>query len=121
MLYAQSTPPDPTRRDGLVESRRVGQCELGICILTLVLLGCAGSRPVIGWRLPHSNSTEITEGCGFGHWDIWQLLYFRCVQTMTADTLIAYITRDDRSNTSSASSRHGAKRRGGLLRPMCRR
>ena len=34
---------------------------------------------------------------------------FRCVQAIAADTVIAYITHDDRPNISSASSRHGAK------------
>ena len=38
-----------------------------IDILAVVLLGCVASRPVIGWRLPHNNSTQITDGCGFGH------------------------------------------------------
>ena len=38
-----------------------------IDILAVVLLGCVASRPVIGWRLPHNNSTQITHGCGFGH------------------------------------------------------
>ena len=61
-----------------------------INILTVVLQGCVASRPVIGWRLPHSNSTQITDGCGAGH--IRQLLCFRCVHAITADTVIAYIT-----------------------------
>ena len=67
------------------------------------------SGPVIGWRLPRSNSMQITDGCGVG-----QLLCFRRMQAITAGTVIAYITHDDRSNISSASSRHAAKRRGGL-------
>jgi len=36
------------------------------------------------------------------------------MQAITADIVIAYITHDDRPNISSASSRHGTKRRGGL-------
>jgi len=36
------------------------------------------------------------------------------MQAITADTVIAYIIHDDRPNRSSSSSRHGAKRRGGL-------
>jgi len=32
-----------------------------IYILTVVLLGCVASRSVIGWRLPPSNSTQITD------------------------------------------------------------
>jgi len=62
-----------------------------IYILTVVLLGCVVSRPVIGWRLPHSSCTRITDGCGVGHRDIWQLLCFTCIQAITADTVIAYI------------------------------
>ena len=44
-----------------------------------MLLRCVASRPVTGWRLPPSNSTQITDGCGVGHGhrDIWQLLCFR--------------------------------------------
>ena len=45
-------------------------------ILTVVLLGCVASPSVIGWRLCPSNSTQITHGCGVGHWDIRQLLCF---------------------------------------------
>jgi len=41
-------------------------------------------------------------------------LCFTWMQAITADTLIAYITHDDRPNESSASSRHGTQRRGGL-------
>jgi len=48
---------------------------------------CVTSRSVIGWRLP----TQTTDGCGVG-----QLLCFRCTQAITADTVIAYITHDDR-------------------------
>ena len=69
------------------------------------MLGCVASRPVIGWLLPHSNSTQITDGCGVGHRDIWQLLYI-------------HYTHDDRLNLSSASSRHGAKRRGSSWRDI---
>ena len=36
------------------------------------------------------------------------------MQAITVDAVIVYITHDDRPNISSASSRHGAKRRGGL-------
>jgi len=46
---------------------------------------------------PPSDSTQITDGCGVG-----QLLCFRCMQTITADTLIAYFTHDDRPSISSA-------------------
>ena len=54
------------------------------------------SRPVIGWQLLPNyliNSTQITDGFGVGHGhrDIWQLLCFRCMQTITTDTVIAYI------------------------------
>ena len=67
---------------------------------------------------PYSNSTETTDGrgVGHGHRDILQLLCFRCMQAITADTVFAYITHDYRPNISSSSSRHGAKRRGGLWR-----
>jgi len=34
------------------------------------------------------------------------------MQAITADTVIAYITHDDRPNIASASNRHGAKQRG---------
>ena len=47
--------------------------------------------------------------------DIGQLLCFRCTQAITADTVIAFTADDDRPNISSPSSRHGAKRRGGLF------
>jgi len=57
-----------------------------------------------------SNSTQTTHACG-----VDQLLCFRCMQAITADTVIVYITHDDRPNISSASCRHGAKRRGGLF------
>ena len=46
--------------------------------------------------LTPNNSTQITDGCGVGH--IRQLLCFRDIQAMTADTVIAYITYDDRPN-----------------------
>jgi len=36
------------------------------------------------------------------------------MHAITADTVIAYITHDDRPSKPSASSRHGANRRGGL-------
>jgi len=64
-----------------------------------VLLDCVASRPFIGWRLYPSNSTQITDGCGVG-----QLFCFRCMQAKTADTVIAYITHDNRPSTSSAST-----------------
>jgi len=38
-----------------------------ICLSTVVLLGRVASRPVIGRRLPPSNSTQITDGCRVGH------------------------------------------------------
>ena len=81
-------------------------------ILSAVLLGCVASRPVIGWRLCPSNSAQTTDRRGVGH--IWQLLCFTCMQAITVDNVISYITDDDRPNISSASSRRGAKRRGGL-------
>jgi len=48
---------------------------------------CVASRLVIGWRLPPSNSTQITDGCGvgYGHRGIWQLLCFRCMRAITHD------------------------------------
>jgi len=60
----------------------------------------------------HSNSAQMTDGCGVGNRDTWQLLCFRCMQAITADTVIAHITHDDRPNISLASRRHGATRRG---------
>ena len=81
-----------------------------IYLLTVLLLWCVASRPVIGWRLSGSISTQITDGCG-----VSQLLCFSCTQAITAaDTVIAHVTHDDRSNILSASSRHGTKQRGGL-------
>jgi len=56
-----------------------------------------------------SNSTQITGGGG-----VDQLLCFRCMQAIAVDTVIAYITHDDRPNVSSASSK--AKRPGLYLR-----
>ena len=38
----------------------------------------------------YSNSTQITDGCAIG-----QLLCFRCMQAVTADTVIAYITHEE--------------------------
>ena len=61
-----------------------------IYVITVVLPRCVASRPIIGWRLPHSNSTQITDGCAIG-----QLLCFRCMQAVTADTVIAYITHEE--------------------------
>jgi len=37
-----------------------------------------------------------------------------CMHVTTVDTVITNITHNDRRSVSSASSRHGAKRRGGL-------
>jgi len=54
-------------------------------------------------------ATPHSDQCGVG-----QLLCFTCMQAITADTVIAYITHDDRPNISSASSQHGAKRRSGM-------
>ena len=80
-----------------------------IYLLTVLLLWFVASRPVIGWRLSRSISTQITDGCG-----VSQLLCFSCTQAITAgDTVIAHVTHD-LSNILSASSRHGAKQRGGL-------
>jgi len=53
-----------------------------IYLLTVVLLGCVASRPVTGWRLPPSNSTQITDGCGVG-----QLLCFGRL-TLSSPTLL---------------------------------
>jgi len=78
--------------------------HLNRCVAKVV-----ASRPVIGWRLhAPSNSTQIADGCGVG-----QLLCFRRMQAITANTVIAYITHNDRPNIPSASSRHRAKRRCG--------
>ena len=85
-----------------------------INILTVVLRWRVASKPVIGWRMPPSNSTQITDGCGVGYRDIWQLLCFVCMQTVTADTVIAYITHDYLPKMSSASSRNWVKLRGSL-------
>jgi len=49
-----------------------------------------GPSLVDGYRLPPSNSTQVTYGCGVG-----QLLCFRCTQAIIADTVIAYITHDN--------------------------
>jgi len=50
-----------------------------------------------------------------GTYDSCYVSEFRCMQAITADTVNAYnITHDDQPNMSSASSLHGAKRRGGL-------
>jgi len=50
-----------------------------------------------------------------GTYDSCCVSEFRCMQAITADTVNAYnITHDDQPNMSSASSLHGAKRRGGL-------
>ena len=51
-----------------------------------------------------SKSIRITDGCGIG-----QLLCFRGMHVITADTVITYITHNDHPNISSASSLHGAK------------
>jgi len=63
-----------------------------------VAIGCVASQVgpslVDGCPPPH-NSIQITDGCGVG-----QLLCFRCMQAITADTVIAYITHDDRPNIS---------------------
>ena len=63
--------------------------HLNRCVAKVV-----ASRPVIGWRLhAPSNSTQIADGCAIG-----QLLCFRRMQAITANTVIAYITHDDRPN-----------------------
>jgi len=54
-----------------------------------------------------SNSTQITDGCDVEH--TGQLLCFGCMQAITADTVIAYITHDDHHNIPLASSLRGAK------------
>ena len=58
-----------------VVGRVLDQQGLGYPSLNVVLLGCVAGRPVNGWRLPPSNSTQKTNGCGVG-----QLLCFRCIQ-----------------------------------------
>ena len=100
-LYLYLTPLRPPS----FSSRRV-------YIVTVVLL----VGPSLADGCPYSKYTHITDGCGVGHshLETWQMLCFRCLQTTTADTFIAYITHDDRTNISSASSRLGAKRRGRL-------
>jgi len=85
-----------------------------INILTVVLRWRVASKPVIGWQMPPSNSTQITDGRGVGYRGIWQLLCFVCMQTVTADTVIAYITHDYLPKMSSASSRNWVKLRGSL-------
>ena len=56
------------------------EASVNCCIYlsTIVLQGCVASQSVTGWRLPHSNSTQITDGCRIG-----QLLCFRCRQKIT--------------------------------------
>jgi len=71
-----------------------GNRSLKLCVARVC---CKSARP--------SNSTQTIDGCG-----VSQLLCFRCMQVITAHTIIAYITHDDRPNISSASSRHEAKR-----------
>jgi len=68
---------------------------MSILILTVVLLllGCVVSRPVIGWRLPPSNSTQITDGCSVGHDGVGH----------------------DSCCVSDATSRHATSRRAGLI------
>ena len=56
------------------------------CILTLVLQGVLQVGPSLVDGCP-SNSTQMTDG---------QLLCFACTQATTVDTVIAYITHDDR-------------------------
>jgi len=55
--------------------------KLNLSLLTVVLLGCAASRPVIGWRLCPSNCTHITDG-----YCVSQLLCLRCL-TLLSPTL----------------------------------
>jgi len=42
---------------------------------------------------PTATHTD-NRGCGIGYRDMWQLLCFRCLQVITADTVVAYITHD---------------------------
>ena len=59
-----------------------------LAVLLLQGMLQVGSRHFIGRRLPHSNSTQITDGCS-----VDQLLCFRCIQTIAADTVINYVTQ----------------------------
>jgi len=87
---------------------RTLHATLSVCFSHVARRCCKSARHWFA-TAAYSNSTQITDGCGVG-----QLLCFRCMQTITADTVIAYVTHNDRPNISSASSRYGAKRRGGL-------
>ena len=49
-------------RRGVVEFTSTPVC--GPCLNRRVGIRCVAGRPVIGWRLPHSNSAPITDGCG---------------------------------------------------------
>jgi len=60
--------------------------------------------PSLADGCPPSDSTQIADGCG-----VDRLLCFRRLETIIGDTVIAYITHDDRSNISLATNRHGAK------------
>jgi len=44
----------------------------GPCLNRRVGIRCVAGRPVIGWRLPHSNSAPITDGCGVGIYRVGQ-------------------------------------------------
>jgi len=69
--------------------------------ITVVLLECVASRPVIGGRQQRHTDNRWVWGRLTG---VLQM----------PDTFIIYVTHDDRPNISSASGQHGAKRRGGL-------
>jgi len=73
-------------------------------VLAVVLLWCVASQPVIGWRLPPSNSTQITDKCGVGHDSC-------CVSGV--------ITHYDQPSISSASNQHRAKRHGDVFILIC--
>jgi len=67
------------------------------------------------------SSTQITMGVVSA---TWQLLCFTCMQAVTADAVIAYITHNHWPKISSASSWHAAKRLGSWFvwnnEPFCR-
>ena len=91
-----------------------------VYIFTAVSLGCVASRPVIGWRLCPTNSAHVTDECGVGHRDIhctrMTAVVFQPQHRSLLITLLSprHTSLSDEPNTSPASSRHGAKRRGGL-------
>ena len=83
---------------------------------------CVASWPVTGWRLPLTTpdrwQTGVASATVIGTYDS---CCFRCIQAITTDIIIAYITHDDHPNVLSASSWQRAKRRDGfsLKRACC--